>query len=63
MEKKSGWKRITLLGKTSFKKRLKLLAGYKRQPGNNPECHKLTESTPGKRRNRPFKVLEFDFSG
>ncbi len=32
MKQKSGWKRITLLRKTSFKKRLKILAGYKRQP-------------------------------
>ena len=31
MKQKSGWKRITLLRKTSFKKRLKILAGYKRQ--------------------------------
>ena len=34
MKQKSGWKRITLLRKTSFKKRLKILAGYKRQPGS-----------------------------
>jgi len=34
MKQKSGWKRITLLRKTSFKKRLKILAGYKRQLGS-----------------------------
>ena len=36
MKQKSGWKRITLLRKTSFKKRLKILAGYKRLCGSNP---------------------------
>ena len=41
MKQKSGWKRITLLRKTSFKKRLKILAGYKRQLGSN-------SSLPGK---------------
>jgi hypothetical protein len=35
MKQKSGWKRITLLRKTSFKKRLKILAGYNRQAGSN----------------------------
>ena len=34
MKQKSGWKRITLLRKTSFKKRLKILAGY----DGNPEA-------------------------
>ena len=37
MKQKSGWKRITLLRKTSFKKRLKILAGYKRQTGTYSE--------------------------
>jgi hypothetical protein len=35
MKQKSGWKRITLLRKTSFNKRLKILAGYKRQLFDN----------------------------
>jgi hypothetical protein len=35
MKQKSGWKRITLLRKTSFKKRLKILAGYNRQTGSD----------------------------
>ena len=46
MKQKSGWKRITLLRKTSFKKRLKILAGYKRQLGTNG-------LSTGKRRTRP----------
>jgi hypothetical protein len=33
MKEKSDWKRITLLRKTSFKKRLKILAADKRQTG------------------------------
>jgi hypothetical protein len=37
MKQKSDWKRITLLRKTSFKERLKILAGNNRQPGNYPE--------------------------
>jgi hypothetical protein len=32
MKQESGWKRTTLLGKTSFKKRLKILAGYTGNP-------------------------------
>jgi len=35
MKQKSDWKRITLLRKTSFKKRLKILAANKRQTGSN----------------------------
>ena len=42
MKQKSGWKRITLLRKTSFKKRLKILAGYKRQP----LPYRITEGLP-----------------
>jgi hypothetical protein len=37
MKQKSDWKRITLLRKTSFKKEIKILAGYKRLPGSNPQ--------------------------
>ena len=35
MKQKSDWKRITLLRKTSFKKEIKILAGYKRPNGSN----------------------------
>jgi len=41
MKQKSGWKRITLLRKTSFNKRLKILAGYKRQSFPNPVTEEL----------------------
>jgi hypothetical protein len=52
MKQKSDWKRITLLRKTSFKKEIKILAGYKRQPGNNSESHKLSGQGPSNRANR-----------
>ena len=45
MKQKSGWKRITLLRKTSFKKRLKILAGYKRQSVSYPRTRASTSWT------------------
>ena len=50
MKQKSGWKRITLPRKTSFKERLKILAGYNRQPLPNRVTSELPvtqEESPG----------------